>query len=444
VSRRAALGQSQLGLFLRTIGLLTVACTLVMVVACAIGYALSKDRTPIVFISPEAADYAGKSLFADERQMAAFTARLQSLADETKTSVAVTYIERPRLGETLAAAMERAVQGLETQLAGRSDDYQQSMLVIVLMGKPRIFGFVGSDHAGTRVFLRNLSGDPAVHSLNFKHIQVTHGHYLMQALAIAQEALRPLNVFLEHHPAQGLVVQALEIATSSVPELPGGTLLAIVQTVRAPLVKLAADYRVPPITLLIVPLVLMAFLIKGVEWLANAVLKPAWLKTMVWLGSRIVNVPIAGIVAVILYGSLENIASLSQMSGQPLLDLLHLSRSLPAPTVPVWLTWLALPAAYVITLGIVVGVGLRMTGGNADQLAAPRRWFAKWPQPLRFALQLVALPLVLVLPAPFMVALSSMEGLMSVALLVTMLIVWGDDVRRFWETLGDETAEVYA
>jgi hypothetical protein len=430
--------RSQGGLFLRAIGVLTVACTVVTAVACAIGYALSKDRRPIVFMTTEAAEYASQALFADARQTVAFTARLEALAAETKTSVAVTYVERPRMGETLTAAMEGAVENLQARLGGSAEDYERSMLVIVLMGKPRIFGFVGSGQAGTRVFLRNLPGDPAVHSLNFKHIQVAHGLYLMQSLGIAQEALRPLNVLVEHHPAQWLVVKALEKATGSVPELPNETLLAVVKTVRAPLARLAADYGVPPIMLLIAPLLALALVIKVIEKLADSWLKRVWLKTLVWVACRTIPIPVAGTAAVILYGSLENIASLSQMSGQPVLDLFQLARTLPAPAIPAWLTWLALPASYVIALGVTVGIGLRLTGGNAHKLIAPRSWFSGFWPPLRAVLLCLSLPFVLLLPVPFMVALSSMEGLMSVALLVSMLIAWTDDLFRFWRALGDD------
>ena len=435
--------RSQGGLFLRATGLLTAACMITTALACAISYALSKDGRPIVFISTEATAYAGQALFVDARQMAAFTARLQALAAETRTSVAVTYVERPRPGETLTAAMEGAVEGLQARLGGSAEDYQKSMLVIVLMGKPRIFGFAGTNHAGTRVFLRNLSGDPAVHSLNFKHIQVAHGHYLMQALGIAQKALRPLHVLVEHHPAQWLVVKGLEKATGSVPELPNETLLAVVRAVRAPLARLAADYGVPPITLLIAPLLALALVIKVIEKLADSGLKRVWLKNLVWVACRTIPIPVAGTVAVVLYGSLENIASLAQMSGQPVLDLFQLARTLPAPTVPAWLAWLALPAAYVIALGVTVGIGLRLTGGDAHKLIAPRRWFSGLWWPLRFVLLCIALALVLLLPVPFMVALSSMEGLMSVALLVSMLIAWTDDVYRFWRALGDDALAAY-
>jgi hypothetical protein len=438
-SNRGSDGQLRRGrLFLRSIGLMAVACTLVTAVACAIGYALSESRRPIVAVSTEAADYARQALFPDDRQMAAFTARLQALAEKTKTSVAVTYVDRPQPGETLAAAMEASVEGLQKQLAGRSNDNAGSMLVIVLMGKPRMFGFAGTDRAGTRLFLRNLSGDPVVHSLNFKHIQVTHGRYLMQALAITEEALRPLPVLIEHHPAQWLVVRALERATGSVPELPGDWLLAVVKTVRAPLAKLAADYGVPPIALLLAPLLTLALGIKVIEKLADWRLKRAWAKSLVWALSRIIPIPVAGIAAVVLYGSLESIASLAQVSGQSAADLIHLARTLPTPAIPAWLTWLAIPASCVIALGITVGIGLRLTGGDAHALITPSRWFSHlWP-PLRLPLQGVCLALVLVLPVPFIAALSSMEGLMSVALLVSMLIAWTEDALRFWRALGVE------
>jgi hypothetical protein len=243
---------------------------------------------------------------------------------------------------------------------------------------------------------------------------------------------------VEHHPAQWLVVKALEKATGSVPELPNETLLAVVKTVRAPLARLAADYGVPPIMLLIAPLLALALVIKVIEKLADSWLKRVWLKTLVWVACRTIPIPVAGTAAVILYGSLENIASLSQMSGQPVLDLFQLARTLPAPTVPAWLTWLALPASYVIALGVTVGIGLRLTGGNAHKLIAPRSWFSGFWPPLRVVLLCLFLPFVLLLPVPFMVALSSMEGLMSVALLVSMLIAWTDDLFRFWRALGDD------
>jgi hypothetical protein len=223
-----------------------------------------------------------------------------------------------------------------------------------------------------------------------------------------------------------------------VPELPNETLLAVVRAVRAPLARLAADYGVPPITLLIAPLLALALVIKVVEKLADSGLKRVWLKNLVWVACRTIPIPVAGTVAVVLYGSLENIASLAQMSGQPVLDLFQLARTLPAPTVPAWLAWLALPASYVIALGVTVGIGLRLTGGDAHKLIAPRRWFSGFWRPLRFVLLCLFLALVLLLPVPFMVALSSMEGLMSVALLVSMLIAWTDDVYRLWQALGDD------
>jgi hypothetical protein len=441
VSQRDARKPGRSAWFLSTVVLLAAACTLATALACAIGYELAKEHRPIVLLSSEAADYARQSLFTDAPQIAAFEARLEALAAATGTSVVVTYVERPRPGETVAAAMERSLEGLDAALASRTDDYQRSMLVIVLMGKPRMFGFIGADHARTRVFLRNLSGGPAVHSLNYKHIQVTHGRYLMQGLAIAQEALRPLPVLVEHHPAQWLVVAALEKATGSVPDLPSEALLTVVKAVRAPLARLAADHGVPPIVLLLAPLVLLASLIKRIEKLADSRLKQVWLKNAVWALCRTIPIPVAGIVAVVLYGSLESLASLAQMSGQPLLDLLQLARSLPTPTIPAWLAWLAIPAACIIALGVTVGIGLRLTGGDAHKLIAPSRWFCGWWLPLRVVLLAIALPLVLLLPVPLVVALASMEGLMAVALLVSMLVAWTDDIYRFWQALGSELAE---
>jgi hypothetical protein len=426
---------------------LAIACTLVTAVACVIGYSmLAESRGPIVVISTEADDYARKVLFPDDRQMAAFTARLQALADTTRTSVAVTHVERPQLGETVAGAMDAGVDALQKQLAGQSETYASSMLVIVLMGKPRMFGFAGADRAGTRVFLRNLSGDPAIHSLNFKHIQVTQGRYLMEALGIAETALRPLPVLIEHHPAQWLVVKTLERATGSVPELPGDWLLAVVQTVRAPLAKLAADYGLPPIVLLLGPLLTLALGLKIIEKRADRHLKRAWSKTLVWALSRIIPVPVAGSAAVVLYGSLENIASLAQMSGsgRSVADLIHLARTLPTPSIPAWLTWLAIPASCLIALGITVGIGLRLTGGDAHTLITPSRWFSHLWAPLRVVLRGICLALVLVLPVPFIAALSSMEGLMSIALLVSMLIAWTEDVFRFWRRLGAEPHAAWA
>lgn len=421
-------------LLLRAVGLLTVASTLVTAAVCAVTYALSKDRRPMVFLSEEAAEYAKRALFADERQVSAFTARLQEVAEETRTSVAVTYIERPRQGQTLAAAMQEAVDGLQVRLDGSIGEYETSMLVIVLMGKPRIFGFVGGDQARTKVFLRNLTGDPAVHSLNFKHIQVTHGLYLMQSLSIAQAALRPLHAFVEHNPAQRLVVDGLDLLTGFVPQSPNET---AVKTFRAPLVKLAGDYGIPPILVLIGVLMGAASAIKTLEYAAGK-LKRVWLKNALWAFLRYIPVPVAGTFAVILYGSLENIASLAQMSGQSVLELVQWSRTMPALTIPEWVKWLALPASYVVTLGVMVGVGLRATGGDAHLLITPRLWFHGFPQPVRPVLQVIAWGVVLVLPVPFMVALSSMEGLMSVALLVAMLCAWSDDLWRFWKALGDE------
>jgi hypothetical protein len=419
--------------------LLVIACSVATAAACAIGYALARDTRPFVLLSPEAEAYASQSLFTDAPQMAAFKARLEALASATQTSVVVTYVERPR-NETVAAAMERSLEGLQSQLAGKGDDSQRSMLAIVLMGKPRFFGFIGTDHARTRVFLRNLSGDPAVHSLNFKHIQVSHGRYLMQGLAIAETALRPLNPLVEHHPAQWLVVAVLEWITQSIPDLPGETLLAGVRTVRAPLARLAADYGVPPIVLLIAPLVVLAFGLKRIEKAVSARLKPHWLKTAVWALSRTIPIPVAGMVAVVLYGSLESIASLAQLSGQHTVDLLQMARSLPTPTIPAWLTWLTIPAASVVALGVTVGIGLRLTGGDAHRLIAPSRWFAGWWWPLRVVLVAITVPVVLLLPVPLMVALASMEGLMSVALLVSMLGAWSEDVYRFWLALGEQPA----
>jgi hypothetical protein len=420
------------GLFLKAVGLLTVACTAVTAAVCAISYGLSRDRRPTVFMSAEATEYARQALFADARQMAAFTARLQAVAEETGTSVAVTYIERPRQGQTLAAAMQEAVEGLQARLDGSFRDYERSMLVIVLMGKPRIFGFVGSDHARTRVYLRNLSGDPAVHSLNFKHIQVTHGLYLMQSLSIAREALRPLHAFVEHNPAHWLLIEVLELVTGMVPERPNET---AVRAIRAPLGRLAGDYGVPPIALLLGVLIIAASVIKAFEHLTGK-LQEGVVKTALWAFWRWVPVPVAGTVAVVMYGSLENIASLAQMSGQSVLELVQWSRTLPAPTIPTWVTWLVLPASYVIALGVTLGIGLKVAGGDAHLLIAPHRWFSGHWLPLRLLLRVTALALVLLLPVPFMVALASMEGLMSVALPVTMLITWTDDVWRFWRALG--------
>jgi len=430
----------RVALFLSTLVLLAVACSLVTAIACLLGYALAGDKRPVVVMSSEAEAYARRALFADAAQMAAFKARLEAMAAATGTSVGVTYVERPR-GETVAAAMEGALAGLEGLRAGEAGDTQASMLAIVLMGKPRFFGFIGAERARARVFLRNLSGDPAVHSLNFKHIQVTHGRYLMQGLEIAEQALRPLNALVEHHPAQWLVLALMERITGSVPELPGDVLLAVVTTVRAPLSKVSADYGVPPIMLLLVPLMVLAFLLKRIEKAADRRLKQPWLKTTVWALSRAIPIPVAGIVAVVLYGSLENIASLAQMSGQSAIDLLKLAHGLPAPAIPAWLTWLAIPAAAVIAIGVTVGIGLRLTGGDAHRLITPRRWFSGWWWPARVMLLAITVPLVLLLPVPLMVALASMEGLMSVALLVSMLGAWGEDVYRFWRALGDEPAE---
>jgi hypothetical protein len=157
--------------------------------------------------------------------------------------------------------------------------------------------------------------------------------------------------------------------------------------------------------------------------------------------SRAIPIPVAGIVAVVLYGSLENIASLAQMSGQSAIDLLKLAHGLPAPAIPAWLTWLAIPAAAVIAVGVTVGIGLRLTGGDAHRLITPRRWFSGCRRPVRAVLLAITVPLVLLLPLPLMVALASMEGLMSVALLVSMLGAWGEDVYRFWRALGDVQAE---
>jgi hypothetical protein len=280
-----------------------------------------------------------------------------------------------------------------------------------------------------------------VHSLNFKHIQVSHGRYLMQGLDIAEQALRPLNVLVEHHPAQWLVLALMEKITGSVPELPGDVLLGVVTTVRAPLAQVSADYGVPPIVLLLAPLMVLALLLKRIEKAADRRLKQPWLKTTVWALSRAIPIPVAGIVAVVLYGSLENIASLAQMSGQSAIDLLRVAHGLPTPAIPAWLTWLAIPAAAVIALGVTVGIGLRLTGGDAHRLIAPRRWFSGWGWPARVALLAITVPLVLLLPVPLTVALASMEGLMSVALLVSMLGAWGEDVYRFWRALGDEPGE---
>ena len=183
--QRDAVVPNRIGWFLRAIGVLTVVCTAATAVACAVGYALSKERRPIVFMSPEAAEYARQALFPDTQQMAAFTARLRSLAEATGTSAAVTYLERPRPGETLKAGIERSIEELEKQLAGRSDDDERSMLAIVLMGKPRTFVFVGLDRAGTRLALRNLSGNPALRRLKLRHVQAVDGRFLTQALDIA-------------------------------------------------------------------------------------------------------------------------------------------------------------------------------------------------------------------------------------------------------------------
>src|SRR5687767_8159547 len=98
----------RVALFLSTLVLLAVACSMVTAIVCLLGYALAGDKRPVVVMSSEAEAYARRALFADAAQMAAFKARLEAMAAATGTSVGVTYVERPR-GETVAAAMEGAL-----------------------------------------------------------------------------------------------------------------------------------------------------------------------------------------------------------------------------------------------------------------------------------------------------------------------------------------------
>src|SRR5262249_23191901 len=115
-SRREARMQSRLGWFLKAIAVMSAACAVAAAVACAVGYVWFDKHKPVVHVTPEAAQYARQSLFPDASQMAAFSARLGVLAVETGTSVAVTYVERPRSGESLPAAVARSVKELDEQL----------------------------------------------------------------------------------------------------------------------------------------------------------------------------------------------------------------------------------------------------------------------------------------------------------------------------------------